>query len=284
MKRNRLIAVMVAYLLVIALIGAATSALAQNYPFFGYYVVSLCSTTDYDAIAAKALNMASSDLRTALVSGQFLEDIAASQNVTPDTVKQALLNAHFAEIDQAVSDGLLDSQQAKQLKTLLTNAAPIPPRPPVPYANGLPPDITAYNFQAVKVLIAAAHTLDLKCTDLVKAMQNHSLVALTTSRGGQIGAVIDAMIKAYQDALDQDVKEQLITAAQSKGLRVQLAGQVTSLVNQAGQPVLMQILTLPGFGTGAAFPPNALPYLAGATGANPSAAGPLTPAHAPGQS
>jgi len=94
--------------------------------------------------------------------------------------------------------------------------------------------------------------------------------------------VIDAMIKAYQDALDKDVKEQLITTAQSKGLRVQLAEQVTSLVNQAGQPVLMQMLTLPGFGTGAAFPPDAPPYLAGATGANPSAAGPLPPAHVPG--
>src|SRR5579864_8563690 len=153
MKRNCLMAVMAACLLAVALIGADAPALAQAYPYFGYYAFSLCSTVDYDAVAAKALNMAPADLRTALVSGEFLEDIASTQNVTLDAVKQALLDAHFTEIDQAVSDGLLDAQQAKQLKTILTNAAPVAPRLPAPYAialpvSGLPPDITAYNFQS----------------------------------------------------------------------------------------------------------------------------------------
>jgi hypothetical protein len=291
MKRHVLV-VLVAVLLVIGFsLPAGQATLAQSYPLFGYYTIGLCSTVDYDAVAAKALNMAPADLRLALVSGQFLEDIARSQNVTIDAVKRALLDSHFAEIDQAVNDGLLDAQQAKQLKAVLTNASQVSPRPPYPNGMalypvyGLPTDITAYNFQAVKILMAAAQSLDLKCPDLVKELQNNrSLVALTTSRGGQIGAVIDAMIKSYQTALDQDVKEQLITAAQAKGLRVQLAGQVTSLVNQTGQPVLMQMLALPGVGLSNGYPPSIQPYAGqpgSAGGANSSTTGPLPPVRSP---
>ena len=297
MKRH-LVLWFVAILLVLGLSSTTQEkAWAQGYPFVGNYAIGLCSTVDYDAVAAKALNMAPADLRLALVSGQFLEDIAHAQNVTLDTVKRALLDAHFAEIDQAVSDGLLDAQTAKQLKTYLTNTNQANQRPPLPlpYANamypvyGLPADITAYNFQGVKILMAAAHNLDIKCADLVKEIQNNrSLVALTTSRGGQIGAVIDAMIKTYQDALDQDVKEQLLTVAQAKGLRVQLAGQVTILVNQAGQPVLIQMLSLPAFGVGNAYSMGASTGVQlyngqpGASGnANPSVAGPLPPVRSP---
>jgi len=297
MKRH-LVLSFVAILLMLVLSSVTQAPVqAQGYPFFGNYAIGLCSTVDYDAVAAKALNMAPADLRLALVSGQFLEDIAHTQNVTLDTVKRALLDAHFAEIDQAVNDGLLDAQTAKQLKTFLTNTNQPNQRPPLPlpYSNalypvyGLPADITAYNFQAVKILAAAAHTLDIKCPDLVKEIQNNrSLVALTTSRGGQIGAVIDAMIKTYQDALEQDVKELLLTAAQAKGLRVQLAGQVTILVNQAGQPVLVQMLSLPAFGGGAAYSVGASMGVqlyngqAGSSGsANPSVSGPLPPVRSP---
>ncbi|HVO70018.1 MAG TPA: hypothetical protein VMT24_08235 [Aggregatilineaceae bacterium] len=255
MKRYMSATLIAALVLVGSSLGAVPAVLAQPYSVAGFYTIGLCSTVDYDAVAAKALNLAPSDLRLALVSGQALDDIARRQNVALDTVKQALLTAHFTEIDRAVSDGLLDAQQAKQLKTLLTSNQQMVPRPVNPPNTALypvyqtPADIVPYNFEAVKVLMAAAPAVDLNCADLVKELlNNRSIVAVVTARGGQIGAIIDVMIKAYQDALDQDVKEQLITAAQAKGLRVQLASRVTSLVNQVGQPVLLQILSLQGAG------------------------------------
>ncbi len=277
MKRSIFVVLMAVVLSLSFASAAVQPALAQIAPFPAFYVIGLCSAVDYDAVAAKALNLAPADLRLALVSGQVLEDIARSQNVPLDSVQRTLLDAHFTEIDQAISDGLIDAQQAQQLKNLLTNRNQPNPRPLNPSGNmlypvyGLPPDITPYNYQAVKFLRAAASQLDLKCPDLAKGLVGgRSLVALTTARGGQIGTVIDAMIKAYQDALDQDVKEQLITAAQAKGLRIQLAERVTGLVNQAGQPVLAQMFSLPGSPV-APYPP---PY-AGAGGAV-SGAGPVT--------
>ena len=234
----------------------------------GWYTMTLCSTVDYDSIAAKALGIAAADLRTDLVSGQTLDDIAQAQNVTSDAVNRALLDAHFAEIDQAVSDGLLDQQSAQQLKNFLTNRNPSNPttgKPPygaIAYPYFGITDVTAYNFQAVKALPAAAKVMDLKCPDLVKEiLKNRSIVAIATARGGQVGATVDAIIKAYQDALDQDIKEQLITAAQAKGLRVQLAVRAASLINMAGQPVLMQTLTLPGVIPGDSTAPQPVPYM-----------------------
>jgi hypothetical protein len=288
MKPQRLLTLAAVLIWAVGSLIAQHTAFAQPYPFFGYFAIGLCSTVDYDTVAAKALTLKAADLRTALVSGEFLEDIAQRQHVDLDAVKRALLDAHSAEIDQAVNEGLLDAGQAKQLKTMLLNNYPLPAKQPYPYANayypiyGLPADLTAYNYQAVKILQAAAKSLDLKCADLVKTMQNNrSLVAITTSRSKQIGVVIDAMIQAYQDGLDQDIKEQLITPAQAKGLRVQLAGQVTSLVNQAGQPILMQMLALPSAGSG-----NPLPYNMGglaypgsnAVSPNAPGTGPLPPA------
>ncbi len=273
MKRYVLAISVVASLLVgLSLVGqnAVFARSAQPYPYGEWYIIGLCSNVDYDAVAAKALNMAPADFRTALVGGQYLEDIAKSQNVPLDSVKTALLNAHFNEIDQAVSDGLLDANQAKQIKTILTNNEQLNQNPNQPYLYravpvyfGMLSDIYAYNFENVKVVKAAAETLDKKCPDLVKELQsNRTLVELVTAQGGQIGAVVDAMIKAYQNGLDQDVKEQLITAAQAKGLRVQLAERVTNLINQGGQPLLMQMFSLPGVGANNTLPSLPQPFAA----------------------
>src|SRR5215472_666156 len=47
----------------------------------------VCSVTNYDDVAAQALNMQSPALRQALVSGKTLQQIATSQNVTVQTVQ-----------------------------------------------------------------------------------------------------------------------------------------------------------------------------------------------------
>jgi hypothetical protein len=230
---------------------------AQTYPIYaGSFVVGLCSTVDYDAVVSRVLGITPADLRLALVSGQSLEELARNQKVDFSALIKALIDAHITEIDQAVSDGLLDKQQAEQMKTFLTTYYSQMRKNPTNAAGpavraypalGPMPDVTAYNFLAVKVLMAAAQNLDLKCPDLVREVLNgRSVIAIVASRGGQVGPVIDAMLKAYQDALDQDVKEQLITVAQSKGFRVQLAERVAMVISQPGQAMVAQILSLPG--------------------------------------
>ncbi len=173
-------AVLVLLVVVVLPIGIAFSVIepaqAQGPSVAGFYMIRLCSAVDYDAVAAEALNLAPTDLRLALVSGQVLEDIAHGQNVAPEVVQRALLDAHLVEIDQALSDGLIDAQQAQMLKTLLTNRNQPIPRPLDPSgtalypAYDLPSDLNAYNFQAVKLLMAAASQLDLKCADLAQQL------------------------------------------------------------------------------------------------------------------
>lgn len=75
-------------------------------------------TEELDA-AAKVLNMTSSDLSTALQSGQTLEQIASSKGVDFAKVQAAIQAAHVAEIRtriaQAVQDGTITQANADWL-------------------------------------------------------------------------------------------------------------------------------------------------------------------------
>ncbi len=74
---------------------------------------------DLDAVA-KALNMDSKTLLQQLAQGKTLADIAQAQNIDQSVVKQAIINARTAEIDQLLSLGLISQVQADALKARLT--------------------------------------------------------------------------------------------------------------------------------------------------------------------
>ena len=69
--------------------------------------------------AAKALNMTSAELATALQSGKTLEQLAQDANVDIQTVKDAIQAAHVTEmrsrIQQAVTDGTITRENADWL-------------------------------------------------------------------------------------------------------------------------------------------------------------------------
>src|SRR5437762_1130623 len=79
--------------------------------------VLACSATNYTDVAAKALGMESAALRLALASGKTLTDIASSQQVSLQTVQDALKTAYGADLDQALKDGLITQQMYDQLKS-----------------------------------------------------------------------------------------------------------------------------------------------------------------------
>ncbi len=76
-------------------------------------------------VAAKALGMTDAELRTALMSGKTLADVAKDQGVPVDTVVTALVDSVTKDIDQAVADGRLTQDQAdtftKDLKARITD-------------------------------------------------------------------------------------------------------------------------------------------------------------------
>lgn len=69
--------------------------------------------------AAKALGMKSDEVLAALRNGKTLADLAKEKNVDPAKVKQAIVDAEKAAIDQAVKDGKLTQARADQLKARL---------------------------------------------------------------------------------------------------------------------------------------------------------------------
>ena len=66
--------------------------------------------------AAKALGMTTADLTTELRGGKTLADVANAKNVSQDTVKQAIIAAQKAQVDQAQQAGRLTADQATQAK------------------------------------------------------------------------------------------------------------------------------------------------------------------------
>ncbi len=73
--------------------------------------------------AAKALGMTTADLTTALQSGKTLADIAKQKNVDVATVKQAMVDAAKAQVDQQQQAGRLTADQATQLKQRIDQEA-----------------------------------------------------------------------------------------------------------------------------------------------------------------
>ena len=70
---------------------------------------------EFEAVA-KSVNLTPAQVVEQLRSGKTLADIAKAQNVDEATVKQAIVDARNAEIDQAVQFGFLTQDQGNQLK------------------------------------------------------------------------------------------------------------------------------------------------------------------------
>jgi lambda repressor-like predicted transcriptional regulator len=181
----------------------------------------ICSTTTVTDIVAQALGMTPAELRLALVSGKTVTQLAADKNIDVQTIQDALATQRKADLDQALKDGLLTQTQYDRITQALQNA---------PALNGTARlGIRVATRNQVNRETVAADALGMTCADLVKAQQGGSSIAqVAVDKGVDVQTVIDALAKAYSDALAADVSEGLITQAQSDG-------QMTRLTVQIGQ-------------------------------------------------
>ncbi len=262
-------------------------------PVFGL----VCSTTDYTDVAAKALGMTAAELRVALVSGKTLNELATSKNVTLQTVQDALTKARQADLDQAVKDGLIPQQMANMMNGRGGRGPMMGgqnsgnnndnngngnggnqhgfPFGGIGHAVGgmlmnLLGNHAGYGISThnvVRPYVTAAQAVGMSCADLVKALQQgDSIVNVATKKNVQAQTVIDALVKAYKDALAQDVKEGLITQAQADGQSVRLVERVTAFISRSGHMARPMMPHMFGHGRG---------------GRNGSG-NPVTPPNAPG--
>ncbi len=78
-------------------------------------------TTSLDVLeaVAKSLNMSPADVTNAIAGGKTLADLAKSQNVNTSAVQNAIVNAIKANVDRAVTDGLITQATANAIKSRL---------------------------------------------------------------------------------------------------------------------------------------------------------------------
>lgn len=207
-------------------------------------LIGACSTTDYTSVAAQALGMTPTELRVALAGGANLTGIAAQKGVDVTTVQEALRTARLAEVDKALADGLITQAQADQLKALLS-AQPVT----LPMAPGLRGRDNRPNLglligrvnllagvsarNTVKPYIVAAEALGVSCVELVKAAQaGQSIAQVATSKGVALQTVVDALSKAYSDALAKDVEEGLVATARAQAVQAQIVNNVLRIISQ----------------------------------------------------
>lgn len=74
---------------------------------------------DFLGAAATYLGLTEDQLRTQLESGKSLADVAKAQNKSVDGLKQAIIAAVKSDLDQAVKDGRLTSDEESQMLSKL---------------------------------------------------------------------------------------------------------------------------------------------------------------------
>lgn len=210
-------------------------------------LIGACSTTDYTDVAAGALNMTASELRVALAGGANLTRIAAQKGVELTAVQEALRTARIAEVDQALADGLITAEQATLLKNLLSGQTPLMQGTPMaPGLRGrtdrpgvgimmqrvnLLAGINARN--TVKPYIVSAEALGISCADLLKAAQGgQSIAQVAAEKGIALQTVVDALTKAYSDALAKDVEEGLVAKARADAMQAQIVNNVLGIISR----------------------------------------------------
>jgi uncharacterized protein YidB (DUF937 family) len=174
--------------------------------------------------AANVLGMSSSDLRTAMQSGQSLSSIASSKGISQDT----LIAAMATSIEQA--NPSISADQATKVATAIAartpgSASQAPdPNSSVQGAGATHGHHGHHRHHAVSAAMdSAAQTLGTTTSDLATSLQNgQSLSSIATSKGVSQTDLINAMSTALAGA-DSNL---------SAGQATQLA---TSIVNGPSQ-------------------------------------------------
>ena len=183
--------------------------------------------------AAKLLGMSSSDLRTALQSGQSLTSLASSKGITQDALTSAMATA----IQQANPN--ITADQATKLATqIATRTRPTPAQQPAtqdPAAAGTT-DTTGttathghhhHHHGGAAAMDAASKLLGMSTTDLTSALQSgQSLTSIASSKGVSQNDLVNAMATALQGANSN------LSTDQATDIATRMATQTPGTQNQ----------------------------------------------------
>ncbi len=185
--------------------------------------------------AAKLLGMSSSDLRSAMQSGQSLAAIASSKGITQDQLTAAMA----AAIQQANPN--ISADQATKVATAIATRTPPAGGPPQSAGQGTDTagstqgtaGTTAtqghhhHHHARAAAMDAASQLLGMSTSDLTSSLQSgQSLASIASSKGVSQDDLVNAMATALQ-GVDSN-----LTADQATQLATQMATQTPGTQNQ----------------------------------------------------
>ncbi|WP_409343069.1 hypothetical protein [Paenibacillus sp. MBLB4367] len=197
------------------------------------------------SIAADALGIEESALRTELEAGKSLADVAQEKGVAVDTVIAALTKELNAKIDKTVEAGKLTAEQAATAKEKAAAQAK-----QAVEQKGLPgfgeggrghgkPGGEKFGFVAVggkgASLDKAAEVLGLSVEDLKKELKaDKSLADVAKEKGIAVDTLTAALIEERNAGIDKTVEAGKLTAEQAVTVKEKIAEQVKQAVEQKG--------------------------------------------------
>jgi len=186
---------------------------------------------------ATAPAMTEADLLTQLDAGKSVADVAASKNVSIDTIVNAVVAAETKNLQQAVTDGKLTQAQAD---TMLSNLKlTLPSQLQTKMVAGMKGgfDGGRGGMRGGKQMSTIATALGITETELKTELQAGKSVAdVATAKGISLDKVISAIVDAETKNLQQAVTDGKLTQAQADQRIADLKANLPTQLAQKGLP------------------------------------------------
>jgi hypothetical protein len=188
------------------------------------------------AVVAKALGIDEATLRSELQAGKSVADLAASKNVSLDSIVSALVDAQTAQLKQAVTDGKLTQAQADGL--LANYKATVAGHLQVRHVQGLPGRSGRHDgWQRRDAIMeqattVAAKTLGMTEAELRTEMQAGKTIAtVAQSKNIALSTISDALLAEAKTRTAAAVTAGTLTQAQADALLAQAPTAIERFLN-----------------------------------------------------
>lgn len=229
---------------------SASPSAAPSGPHHGRGLLGGPSDRADDAqVIAGAIGISTAQLRTELMTGKTIAQVAQGHGVQPSKVVDALVADESKEIDAAVSAGRITKAQGDQLRAGVRQRVQAlvdgtGRRGPGMGRHGFPgaPGARAADDQAI------AGAIGISIAQLHSELQTGETIAqVAQAHGVAAQKVIDALIAAENKEIDTAVSSGRISSAQGDRMKSMTVQRVTALVNGTFGPGRGPGAPRPGF-------------------------------------
>jgi uncharacterized protein YidB (DUF937 family) len=155
-------------------------------------------------VIATALGMDQADLQTELQNGKTVAQLAKDKGVSTDTIVDAIVAAYKTSLDLAVTNGYLTQAQADAILEAVRVFAPT---------------YLERSFASNTPMAVIAKTLGMTQSELMTAMRDgKTITELAQEKGVATDAIVNAIVAAEKERLDQAVADGKLTQAQADAL------------------------------------------------------------------